>query len=238
MVNETKLAKSIWDGLDNESRRAELSHWRGVGKFQDDTMWLSIGKRTKKNIDFLLRATKRKWDSVHVILEWGSGGGANAYHLCNYTSLYYGVDVSRKNLSEAERVCNDGGSYNFRPLLIQSGPEDIFEHNLVSCVDVFLSTAVFQHFPSREYGERVMSVISDACAPNALGVIQIRYDDGSKRFSGNEKIDQYAENFIIATTYKIEEFHRICNMTGFDVVCMNGLNDKVKYITFLLAKRS
>jgi hypothetical protein len=238
MNSETQIVKGIWNELDDETRRAELSHWRGVGKFMDDRVWTSIGKRTKKNLEFFLRVKKRKWDSVKVILEWGSGGGANAFHLCQFPSYYFGVDVSSKNLNEASRVCTQAGFDNFRQILIDREPEDILESLESTKIDAFISTAVFQHFPSKDYGVRVLKTLNAACAANAIGLIQIRYDDGSERYSGNKSLDQYKSNYIIATTYKIDEFYEICESSGFNVVCMNGVNRKVNYITFMLEKNN
>ncbi len=235
MISESTIAKRVWDDLQDEERRAELSHWRGKGKFKDDATWLGIGKRSRKNLDFLLLADRRTWSEDFVVLEWGSGGGANAYELTKCSSLYYGVDISQKNLNEAQRVCSEAGCFNFSPVFIDSSPDDIFSQ-IDRPVDLFLSTAVFQHFPSKEYGIHVLKNLAKASAPDAVGLVQIRYDDGSDRFSGNSSVEQYEKNFIIATTYKIETFWRICVAAGFNVLCVNGLNDSVKYITFLLKK--
>jgi hypothetical protein len=234
-TNETKVAKKIWNNYNDEERRKELSHWRGAGKFKDDDMWLGIGKRSKKSLDNLIKNENRFWDRDCVILEWGSGGGANAFELCNFSSVYYGVDVSSKNLQEAERVCSIDSLGKFHPVLINNSPEEVLS-SVEKSINLFLSTAVFQHFPSKSYGIEVLKILFKMCAPDALGMLQIRYDDGSEKFAGNNSIDEYNKNFIIATTYTIEEFWRACNDVGFQVIYINNLNDNVKYVTFYLKK--
>ena len=236
-IDETKAGSEIWNGLPEEERRAELSHWRGAGKFADERKWQGIGLRTKKNLDRILRERRMRgfWTTPKRFLEWGQGGGANAYILREWAHVYYGVDISEKNLGETDRVLTSAGYQGFRPVLVEHQPDDVL-HKVDQPVDVFLSTAVFQHFPSKEYGLYVLSLIYRLCASEAIGVIQIRFNDGSPRFSGNTNLHQYKKNYVIATTYRIEEFWLAIEKVGFRVSSAFDLNPSVNYVTFSMYK--
>lgn len=238
VARETLEARSVWDDLENEKRRAELSHWRGVGKWEDDEKWLGIGTRTLKKMKKGLRLLSQNDSLSHgqAVLEWGPGGGANAIAFRDIATKYYGVDISKKNLAEADRVLRAEGLDYFVPVFV-SDTVDIVRTTLAEPVDLFLSTAVFQHFPSKDYGLEALSVLADITRTGAFGLIQIRYDDGSKKYSGNQNIDQYKGNFITPTTYRIDEFWSACIDAGFDVICVDDLNSKVNYVWFHLLRK-
>jgi len=236
--NETAVGAGVWNALTDEARRQELSHWRGIGKWADDTKWLGVGARSFKIIGRILRDQKvhrNFWSEKKTILEWGPGGGSNAFAFRDVAENYYGVDIAEKNLAEAARVVNEGGAGPFRPILLADAPQSV-PARLGAPVDLFLSTAVFQHFPSKEYGVEVLKAIADASRPGAFGFIQIRYDDGSKRFRANASVGDYSSRYIVATTYTIEEFWNLCASSGLKVLYVTDLNPKVKYVTFSLVK--
>ena len=80
-----------------------------------------------------------------------------------------------------------GGADRFRPIVLDGEPEAVLTA-IDRPVDLFVSAAVFQHFPSQEYGRRVLASASAsvAMAPGAIGYVQIRYDDGTPKYAPKE----------------------------------------------------
>ena len=117
-----------------------------------------------------------------ALLEWGPGGGANLSACAGCFRRLYGVDISGKNLDECARVLAEHDpAPDFRPVLIGDDPT-VVSDAINEPIDVFVSTAVFQHFPSREYGVEVLRVVAGLLAPGGLGCVQIRYDNGREKY--------------------------------------------------------
>lgn len=232
LVLQAQVAREVWENYEDETRRRELSHWRGVGKYQDDNRWLSIGRKTVATLDGMSRFSGRPW---HVngapfrVLEWGPGGGANAHALGRLADAYYGVDISASNLQEAGRMLEAEKVTSFRPIHLGDDIK-LVRASIDQPIDLFLSTAVFQHFPSKEYGIAVLEEIRAVCRDNALGFIQIRYEDG--RFKGATSMHDYKKHFVTATSYDIGEFAQACRQLGLHTLFMCDINEKVNYLTF------
>ncbi|WP_420450888.1 methyltransferase domain-containing protein [Ilumatobacter sp.] len=237
---ETHVARQVWEGAADETYRREQSHWRGIGRWEDDDRWRAIGRSTVASFDLTHRylgspismAGRRR-----TFLEWGPGGGTNLLALAPIAERYYGVDISRSNLDEAERMIREEGYDDvFRPVLVRDDPSEILAH-VDSPIELFVSTAVFQHFPSKSYGRSVLEVIHEVTAPHALGVVQIRYDNDDPRFRPIGSLDEYRERHITANSYKIDEFWALANETGFDVLFVRSINVQINYATFHLRRR-
>lgn len=233
-------AMNVWEGHDDESYRRDQSHWRGCGRWKDDIAWQSIGKSTRNNVGMLFAYIGRHLDESDklCILEWGPGGGANLFGLREYSRRYYGVDISEKNLAEAKRMISaEGYSHIFRTIHVLSQPSDIFSE-LDEKVDVFISTAVFQHFPSKAYGAEVLKVVSQSLAPNGVGVVQIRFDNGNPKFKPIETLSSYKERHITATSYAIEEFWDLLKSTGLLPLYVSNMRSENNYATFFFKRKS
>lgn len=233
----TETITSVWNGYDDETRRQELSHWRGVGKWADDKKWQAVGKRSLQRFQKLRRHTRNKGrveDLQLNMLEWGPGGGSNAFAFRDVAKAYYGIDISEKNLAETARVMTekDRGDV-FRPVHLQDDPSSITAH-IAEPLDAFLSTAVFQHFPTKDYGFDVLKAIRSVCREGALGLIQTRYDNGEHTYRPNTSVEQYKKRFITATSYGIDEFWALCGDAGFEVQYVSELNFKSHYVTYAM----
>ncbi|CAN7623552.1 hypothetical protein LJR010_004428 [Ensifer adhaerens] len=241
MVSEDKLhtaIKAVWNNAEDETYRQDQSHYRGVGRWADDEAWQDIGRSSMQKIKFLWRLLNRPNASLanQVVLEWGPGGGANAFGLREISSRYYGVDISEKNLAEAGRMMTAEGRPNyFKPVLLAGVPQSIVGD--VEPINIFLSTAVFQHFPSRDYGIEVLKALRSMCAPNAGGFIQIRFDNGNPKYRGIASIQEYEREHITANSYPIEVFWDALDAAGFQPLAVNGLRTKNNYATFYMAAK-
>lgn len=246
--NKTKKQKNetfhhlieVWEKSKDQTEeeyRQDISHWRHVGRWKDDEAWQRIGSRSFRLLEAVHRYSNLplKWGEAVNILEWGPGGGANLFAFRNLCKNYFGIDISEKNLAEAQRMIDEEGNDIFRPVFIQN-PSDALEQ-IDEKVDCFLSTATFQHFPSQEYGIQVLEIIAKLCKKDALGFIQIRYRSSEKRYRGIKNISQYKEHHIRANSYEIDQFHDLCNEAGFNVISVRDINSAVHYATYMLRYR-
>ena len=234
---ETQVARRVWDAHTDEVYRQDQSHWRGVGRWADDAAWQAIGRSSRQKIDQLARFLGRETPNDAVMLEWGPGGGANVFAFRQITRSYYGIDISEKNLAEAQRMIRAEADATtvFEPVLLHDDPNEALAQ--ASGVQVFLSTACFQHFPSKEYGAQVLKVIRQACARSAIGMIQIRYDNGNPRFMPIQALEQYESRHITANSYALDEFNDLCVEAGFKVHFIADVASKNNYASFYMSVR-
>jgi hypothetical protein len=189
------------------------AHWRGKGVFEhDDERWLAIGRN---NLDIFERLAGKHWlvaKPRHVV-EWGSGGGANAVHFGRGAARYYGVDIDQASLDECRRQMLEANLENFVPVLFQaSDPERVADLVQEKC-ELMLSTYVYELLPSKVYGYRVLRIAFDLLEPGGLMFVQIKYSDltrDSQPFTWG-----YAKNVANMTTYRIEEFWTEAEACGF-----------------------
>jgi hypothetical protein len=225
----------VWERHENEEWRQEQSHYRGVGRWSDDTAWTNIGRGTIKRLHYLARFLNRDFPDAPVVLEWGPGGGSNLHGFRNAARRYFGVDISQQNLNEATRMIHAEAdkSVEFNPVLLDGRPETVLDE-IDEPVDLFLSTAVFQHFPNKEYGEHVLQVIRGACTAGAMGIIQIRFDNGNPKYKGIESVEEYHANHIRANSYSLDDFWTRCAKVGFQPQYISNINPANNYATFAL----
>lgn len=236
------IIQSVWnEGASKEEVRQDVSHWRGVGRWADDKKWLGIGKKSLKNIEKLWRFLGRPKASLAglTIMEWGPGGGSNAVGLKNIALRYYGVDISEKNLNEAARQCVQEVECSdyFKPILLLGPPSQVLKR-IPSEVDLFLSTAVFQHFPSKEYAIEVLETVFNALKTNGVAIIQIRFDNDNLMFQQKTKIQEYNKNFITYTSFKVDDFWNTCISVGLTPLYISDMNSKINYATIHLVKKN
>ena len=148
-----------------------MSHWLGEGRWADEVGWRRIGEEHFELHRTLLKLAGRR-EPIRTMMEWGQGGGANAIRFASDVSTYIGVDISDPNLKEVRRQLESRGHFNFRGILIDAAkPESV----LVDCdqrLDFFMSTAVFQHFPNKEYGIRVTKIAHQLLADDGIAMIR------------------------------------------------------------------
>ncbi|MCD7061408.1 methyltransferase domain-containing protein [Pelagibacterium xiamenense] len=206
---------SVWNDYDDEEYRKDQSHYRGVGRWADDKAWQEIGQASRRRIEIIRRILDRSELHDINVLEWGPGGGANLFAFRDIASRYYGIDISQKNLDESTRMIKEAGrSEIFNPVLLEGHPESIRDA-VPHKIDVFLTTSVFQHFPSQQYGLDVLKTIRAVASDDAFGFIHIRFDDGREKFKGIEHIRDYKKRHITANSYPLEEFWGHLSNAGF-----------------------
>jgi cyclopropane fatty-acyl-phospholipid synthase-like methyltransferase len=169
-----KDAAEYWSGSETGVDKRDMSHWLGEGRWADEASWRRIGEEHYELYKTLLTLAGRK-APIQTMMEWGQGGGANAIRFVNEVSTYLGVDISEPNLKECARQLESRGHHNFRGILIDAlNPESVLAEG-DGRIDFFMSTAVFQHFPNKEYGVRVTKVAHQLLADDGIALIQTRY---------------------------------------------------------------
>jgi len=235
---EHSEAKNVWEDYENEEYRRDQSHWRGCGRWRDDNAWQAIGNSTKRNIELLFSYIGKKLDESGKLsfLEWGPGGGANLFGMRDYADQYYGVDISEKNLAEAKRMITEVGYAGiFKPLHVSNQPSDVLIE-IDKKIDVFISTAVFQHFPSKAYGAEVLKLVTKSLKPNGVGMVQIRFDNSNPKFKPIENLVSYKERHITANSYAIEEFWDLLKTQGLMPLCISNIRSENNYVTYFFKK--
>jgi len=193
----------------------DMSHWRGRGRWADDGAWQNVGIKHVELFRQLCVLSGRE-TPVRTMLEWGPGGGANAVAFAGQVVRYYGVDISPANLQECGRQLDAIGYKTFRPIEIDANSPEASLASIESPVDFVLCTAVFQHFPSKAYSERVMRVFHRALADDGIALVQTRYDDGSDVLRC--KNSDYEKNVVTFTSYRVEEFWHVAAEAGFQPI--------------------
>jgi hypothetical protein len=219
---------AVWDEHPDEDYRRDMSHWRGHGRWADDK-WAAIGASTVAAIHRAATALGRDVPAG-PLLEWGPGGGANLVAFARISQRLYGADISMKNLAECARLLAEfDPSPEFRPILVGDDPIAVADA-IDEPIELFVSTAVFQHFPTREYGGEVLRAITKVLAPGALGCVQIRYDNGTPKYL--QKQDDYFARHVTFTSYPLDGFWDLIKSVGLEPLDISALNSKVNYATF------
>jgi len=226
-------AARYWSRSGDSPKVRDLSHWRGSGRWSEEE-WLAVGARHYDLFRDLCRAAKIPPDAVTSMVEWGPGGGANAVRFAEDVPALYGVDISSPNLDECSAQLRGIDYRGFTPVLVPADrPEDCLDE-IDGPVDLFLSTAVFQHFPSKEYGRRVLRVAHELLGEGGVALVQTRYDSGRLDFRPKKRA--YRFNAATYTSYGIDEFWELCLATGLTPLSLQ-LEPDTNYAYYFLVKR-
>ena len=213
-----KDAEAVWSNLEAGPRSTRLgSHWLGHG-WSDET-WNEYGSAHLAMIEDVQRMSGRP-TPLKSVMEWGSGGGANAAAICPAVDRYIGVDISSVNLEEVDRQLQGRGLDNFQPILIPAiSPENAIpavENSNNPAVDCFLSTAVYQHLTGRDYARRVTKIARRLLADDGIAVINIRYWDLPRQSRIWRR--SYTDNYAAFNKYTVNEFELEMAKAGFRVM--------------------
>jgi SAM-dependent methyltransferase len=225
----------------NDPAKADLKtimHWRGEGPFEDEAVWLGLGRRHREMLE---RAAG--WAELPLpaegIVEWGCGGGMNAVAFAPLATPYYGVDVNEESLMECVRQVEAEAAGPCVPVLIDAeSPEDAVARIDGLC-DLFFSSYVFEVFPTAEYGLRVMRIAHELLRPGGVALVQVRYHSTVRPVSRGSLA--YERNWLSHTSYTIDGFWQSCEEIGFEpmyvtLVPVQPELDESRYAYFALKR--
>ncbi len=225
-------AGQYWNASRDTARIKDLSHWRDEGRWVAER-WEALGER---HYSLFQRLAPARDDRTPVrMLEWGPGGGSNVVAFARHLPIetFYGVDISAANLEECGRQSARSGVGGFEPIEIHPESPEAVTARIPAPLDIFLSTAVYQHFPSKAYGERVTRIASDLLRPAGVALIQTRYDDGSPKYRTKRR--DYKSNAITFTSYDVAEFWTLLAATGLVPLAVHLVPDS-NYAFYLAVK--
>lgn len=173
-VRVAREAVDHWSSPESKSR--SQAHWVDSGRYENDEHWLSGGVRHHQIYCRWAEEYGRDLSSeCRTMLEWGPGGGSNAVAFLETFIKFCGVDICWETLvecrSQVYKRCGVDSQVWIHKIGINN-PEEVIK--LVPLQDLFLCTAVFQHFPYPEYGLRVLSIARNVLKPSGIAYIQFR----------------------------------------------------------------
>lgn len=233
--NEAEIAMEAAD-LWSEGRQSaavrDMSHWEGEGRWADREAWRAIGAVHFQMARELCAHVGLGWP-IRRMIEWGPGGGSNAIAFSKVLESFTAVDISKPNLDECRRQLEAIPFGGFTPVHLTSPDPWVVAADLGTEMDLFLSTAVYQHFPGKAYGLEVTRIAYHCLRSPGVALIQIRYDDGKSKYQ--PKVSDYREQFVTFTSYGISEFWDLATEVGFTPLYVK-LGTHTNYATFFLAK--
>lgn len=227
--------QEYWSRADKDPKIRDYSHWLGYGRFIRRSSWASIGEDSWSRFVKCCNLAGRDVGEFNRCVEWGSGGGANAARFLKHFREFYGVDVSPASARESARVL-EGAQGFFTPILIRGDYPDSVLETVRQDVDFFLSVATFQHLPTKSYALAVMKIAYMILARGGLAVVQTRLDDGSAYYRTKTKQYSRGKNAIRFLSFKLEEFSRLCERAGLEVLYAGDVRDGISYAYYYLRK--
>ena len=227
--SEHEVLSAVWEEHGDETYRRDQSHWRGEGRW-DDESWAAVGQTTRGRVGVLARLIRYPFDRARSLLEWGPGGGSNLLAFSHDVERLVGVDISSKNLAESARVVNEAGGAVFHGVHLTGSPADVIGM-VGDPVDIIISTAVFQHFPSKAYGVQVLEAMRPMLKAGGLGYIQMRFDNGNPKYAP-KTLREYERSHITATSYDLSEFWDLLGDAGFSPRMIGNVATRNNYATF------
>ncbi|MGW4365585.1 class I SAM-dependent methyltransferase [Nocardia takedensis] len=206
------------------------SHWReGIPDHFD-----RVGREHLALFDKLARVLDAPPASA-LIVEWGSGGGANAVAFAPRAAEFVAVDVARGSLDECARTVGSVCDTPVRPVLIDvADPESAVATIGPGSCDIFLCLYVIELVPSRDYAARILDIAARLLAPTGVVFVQIKYRDSENRSPHRRN---YGRNLASQTIFPIDGFWQLARERGLTPEAMTLVPDTdldKNYAYFLL----
>ena len=192
---------------------ASDSHWRDAPAFDGNDLWSEVGRRHSEMIEMVagVAPSGSGWGRV---VEWGSGGGANAVQIAPRCAEFIGVDVAQDSLDECRRQVEAVCQTPFRPVLIDVAAPEAALSAIDGPCDVFVSFYVFELLPTPEYGQRILRIAAQLLAPDGHALVQIKYDNGTWRTRARRRNYRFGVGDM--TTYPIAQFWEMAADCGLE----------------------
>jgi SAM-dependent methyltransferase len=235
-MSQTELeAQEYWNRTSDSETIQNYAHWFGTKK-GSAKRFARYGQRHWEKFVKLVKAAKQKPTSYRRMVDWGCGGGINTVRFAEHFKVL-AVDISAATLESCMKTCKEFGvEENVKPLLISCDkPYKVLLENRK--FDFFISTACYQHFPSRRYGAHVTCLASLLLRFGGLALIQTRWNDGSAYYEPKEgKPYCHGKNAIRFTSYEIDEFSEVAKIAGFESLLPAELT-RPNYAYYYLIKK-
>jgi len=215
--SESRLAsdaQEFWTRPPNEKNNFWW-HWRGSGVYTDQ-QWLAIGR---KHLEMY-----RRWERMlgineplRKVVDWGTGGGANAVAFAPECETFYGVEPSADALKETKKQLalantTTKSMAKFVPVQLNiTTPEEVM-NVIPRDIDLFYCLYVYEVFPSKEYGQRILELGRDMLKPGGCAYIQIKYQTDS--WTTRSRRWGYKRGVASMVSYRVEEMWEMGEAIG------------------------
>lgn len=229
-MNKMQEVFNLWNSPDKKIR--DMSHCKGFGRWEDPQTWSSrLGAFMVKRLLHLMDIFDVDLCDPQKVIDFGCGGGSNLNAMyCSLigdvSSELCGIDISVNNLVEARKQLSpDVHLVHYDP----NAPEVLLEDLPFQEADVFISTYVFQHFPSEDYTKEVINLMTNMVKVGGLFLIQFRHSEGkTTRFSPLP----YAADYIRASAMHPDDFRTWLKEDGFEVIYEERQPSQKDYMWF------
>jgi SAM-dependent methyltransferase len=163
-------ARNYWSATSGDAWPSD-SHWRnGLG---DDT-WLEVGRDHLRIFQEFARGLDMQQSPGRVI-EWGCGGGANAFAFAPIASTFVAADVAPESVAECVRQVRAVCETPIEPVQIDiENPERSVEGRDESC-DTFLCLYVIELTAGTEEALRILRIAERLLVSGGMAFIQVKY---------------------------------------------------------------
>ncbi len=172
MTNLTELGQ-VWN-LDTDQMR-DLSHCQGYGRWDLDS-WREMSDQAELRIKSALKS-----DPPSLVYDFGCGGGSNIRAILNLAKSrswgfgeIWGIDISKMNINAARSMGYEAPGWGVEYLCYDPDQPESLIRDLPGQADLFISTYVYQHFPSLEYAKRITALLPYLVRAGGTFIIQIR----------------------------------------------------------------
>jgi len=222
------------------SARADRA-WEGNSHWRDGIpdQWEQVGRDHFALFGKLARVLDRE-PTIGTVVEWGSGGGANAVAFAPHADRFIAVDVVQASLDECESRTRAVCETPFLPVLIDvAAPEEAIERIGPGSCDLFLCLYVIELLPSQEYARRILDIAAELLGPSGVMFVQIKYRDNADRAPHKRN---YARNLASQTIFPIDAFWQVAVAHGFEpevvsLVPQNDLDHNYAYVLLTPSKQ-
>lgn len=192
---------------DNSKSRRTYAHY--ANELGHD-VWCQVGRTAFNKFTSFVEITPEM-----RVLDYGCGGGAITIPLLKAGCEVYSADISRDALNETISAASRHGlSEGLRPVKLDvRDPAQTIGAGRP--YDAIITTAVFQHFPSREYSGLILGLFSQVSHKGTQAVVQMREDTGSEQFQ--PKTGDYRSQAITYTSHTKEDFNLRCQLASWRV---------------------
>lgn len=237
-----RVIEAVWEDYPDEVYRRDISHWRASARLNEVAWQGMINTIAGRLRDLLRSAGRSPRERLPVGLDWGCGGGASSIALATCCDHVIAVDVSEKNLAETQRQFEirrreqpDSPASTLSTVLVGSNAVDAIEE-IDRPIDLFVSAATFHVFASKRLAADVLRTAFAVMRPGGLGLVQIRYDDGTPRYRPRQDLDRYELDHLFASSWTVGEFWDLIESSGLHPMKVAQLNTAANFAHYHFRK--
>lgn len=203
-----KQAARYWSTSDGDRSWESNSHWRhGIG----DEAFEEVGREHWEIYQRFARGLRIQ--TPGTVIEWGTGGGANAVAFAPHANRFIAADISRDNLAECARQVEAVCDTPLEIRRIDLADPDAAADGLGYSCDTFLCLYVIELTTGVDAVRTILGIAQRVLRPGGMALVQMKYHTDDGRTRGRPGLI-YTHNLASTTTFTVEEFWRLADDCG------------------------